>query len=266
MKHFIYGLILRSANLLSPESKFNFAKRILIDLIKSNGADSHVRVRRNLYKSLMKNYPINYSFEFGRTYGMFSLINEIKDIEGDIVEFGVGNGKSFFTWASALKYFGIDKAIYGFDSFEGFPTGSKEDLGTRVTEVGTKVEGWTHIGGPEFITNFITQDEGVDRARSLFEDGAPEIRMIKGFFDKTTDAIPEKIAFLHLDADMYESTVIPLKHCLPKMKKGAIILFDEYHEFDRWPGVKKAVDEICVPLGLIPEYDYQSSRYLIRIK
>ena len=266
MKKIIYNLFRGFVSMLSAESKFQFAKRILINLIKENGGDSHVRIRRKLYKSLMKNYPINYSFEFGRTYGLFSLIKEIKYVEGDIVEFGVGNGKSFFTWASALKYFGIKKAIYGFDSFEGFPNASKEDLGTRVTEVGTKVEGWTHIGGPEYVTNFITQDEGVDGAKSLFEDGFPEIKMVKGYFDKTTDSIPAKIAFLHLDADMYESTIIPLKHCLSKMDKGAIILFDEYHEFDRWPGVKKAVDEICVPMGLIPEYDYQSSRYLIRIK
>lgn len=266
MKRLIYKLLLGIVNLLSPETRFQYAKRILIDLSKSDGGNTHVEIRRKIYKSLMKNYPINYSFEFGRTYGLFSLIKEIKDVEGDIVEFGVGNGKSFFTWASALKYFGIKKAIYGFDSFEGFPNASKEDLGTRVTEVGTKVEGWTHIGGPEYVTNFITQDEGVDGAKSLFEDGFPEIKMVKGYFDKTTDSIPAKIAFLHLDADMYESTIIPLKHCLPKMDKGAIILFDEYHEFDRWPGVKKAVDEICVPMGLIPEYDYQSSRYLIRIK
>lgn len=266
MKQFIYALILKSVNLLPQDLKFAFAKRILIDLTKSNGADSHVRIRRNLYKSLMRNYPINYSYEFGRTYGMFSLIKAIKDVEGDILEFGVGNGKSFFIWASALKFFGINKTIYGFDSFEGFPVAAKEDLGTRVTEVGKKVSGWTQIKDPEFITNFITQDESLDRAKSLFEDGVPEIKMIKGFFDKTTDAIPEKIAFLHLDADMYESTIIPLRHCLPRMSKGSIILFDEYHEFDRWPGVKKAVDEICIPLGLIPEYDNQSSRYLIRIK
>ncbi len=266
MKKTAYKILLGIVKSLSPEVQFQFAKRILIDLIKCDGADSHVKIRRRLYKSLMKNYPINYSFEFGRTYGLFSLIKEIKDVEGDIVEFGVGNGKSFFTWASAIKYFGIKKTIYGFDSFEGFPSASEEDLGTRVTEVGKKVEGWTHIGGPEYITNFIKQDEGVDRAKSLFEDGLPEMKMIKGYFDKTTDSIPDKISFLHLDADMYESTIIPLKHCLPKMDKGAIILFDEYHEFDRWPGVKKAVDEFCVPKGLIPEYDYQSSRYIIRIK
>jgi hypothetical protein len=266
MKNLVYNLFLGLVKILSPESRFQFSKRILIDLIHKDGGDSHVRIRRRIYKSLMRNYPINYSYEFGRTYGLFSLISEIKDIEGDIVEFGVGNGKSFFTWASALKYFGIKKAIYGFDSFEGFPIASKEDLGTRVIEVGTKVEGWTHIGGPEYVTNFIAQDESLDRAKSLFEDGIPEIKMIKGYFDKTTDLIPGKIAFLHLDADLYESTIIPLKHCLPRMSKGGIILFDEYHEFDRWPGVKKAVDELCVPIGLIPEYDEQSSRFLIRIK
>ena len=80
----------------------------------------------------MRNYPINYSYEFGRTYGLFSLIREIKDIEGDIVEFGVGNGKSFFTWASALKYFGIKKAIYGFDSININQIKTVQDIGNLI--------------------------------------------------------------------------------------------------------------------------------------
>ena len=93
----------------------------------------------------------------------------------------------------------------------------------------------------------------------------PDIHLIKVYFNETIDAVPNKIALLHLDVDMHESTLIPLKKCLPLMSKGGIIIFDEYHLFDRWPGVKKAVEEICVPQGLYPEYNQDLSRYVIRI-
>jgi hypothetical protein len=69
---------------------------------------------------------------------------------------------------------------------------------------------------------------------------------------------------LHLDADMYESTLIPLQKCVSLMSKGGIIIFDEYHEFDRWPGVKRATDEVCGPLGLTAEFDRDLSRFVIR--
>lgn len=246
--------------------KMNLAKRLLDQEIKANGSESHVKVRRRIYKQFLRGYPVEFSFEYGRIYGLFNAVKSMENVEGAIVEFGVGNGRSMFTWACALKFFGISKTIYGFDSFEGFPAANEKDLGTRITELSDKVEGWTHIPGPDYVLNFLKYDEsspnhGMD---SLFKEGIPDIKFIKGYFDKTIDKVPAKIALLHLDADMYESTLIPLKKCLPLMSKGGIIIFDEYHLFDRWPGVKKAVDEICVPQGLHPEYDATLSRYVIR--
>lgn len=267
MKRFLYQLVLKlTSSLLSASMRFDLAKRLLQDLILENGADSHVKIRRKLYSKLLRGYPIEYSFEYGRTYGLFNAVKSVEHVEGDIVEFGVGNGRSLFYWACALKFFKMNKTIYGFDSFEGFPAAHEKDLGVRITKLTDKVEGWTHIPGPDYILNFIKYDEGSPNhgMKSLFEDGIPEIKLVKGFFDKTIDQVPAKIALLHLDADLYESTVVPLKKCVPLMSKGGLIIFDEYHVLDRWPGVKNAVDEICVPQGLIPEYDSTLSRYVIR--
>ena len=267
MKQFIYKSILSFiTRFFSNEMKMNLAKRLFSLLISSDGAKSHVQVRRNIYKSFLRGYPVEFSFEYGRTYGLFNAVKSVEHVNGDIVEFGVGNGRSLFNWACALKFFKMDKTIYGFDSFEGFPAAHEKDLGARITKLTNKVEGWTHIPEPDYILNFIKYDEGSPNhgMKSLFEDGIPEIKLVKGFFDKTIDLVPGKIALLHLDADMYESTLVPLIKCVPLMSKGGLIIFDEYHLFDRWPGVKKAVDEICVPQGLIPEYDASLSRYVIR--
>ena len=140
---------------LSNELRFNVAKRIIANEIERKGAESHVIVRRNIYKRFLRGYPVEFSFEYGRTYGLFKTIKSIRNIEGAIVEFGVGNGRSMFTWASALKFFDIQKPIYGFDSFDGFPAAHRNDLGTRITELSGKVEGWSHIPSKDYILNFL---------------------------------------------------------------------------------------------------------------
>ena len=48
------------------------------------------------------------------------------------------------------------------------------------------------------------------------------------------------IALLYLDLDLYEPTIAAIKHCLPRMPKGAIVVLDEYAD-TAWPGETKAL-------------------------
>ena len=54
-------------------------------------------------------------------------------LRGDIVECGVGNGfhLSFILFNMITKNELGKKKYYGFDSFEGFPTPSEEDISPR---------------------------------------------------------------------------------------------------------------------------------------
>ena len=52
--------------------------------------------------------------------------NALKN-DGDIFEFGVYRGKSLITAALILKELNSKKKLYGFDTFEGFPSFSKFD-------------------------------------------------------------------------------------------------------------------------------------------
>jgi len=45
-----------------------------------------------------------------------------------------------------------------------------------------------------------------------------------------------------LDFDIYEPTATALKHFLPRMPKGAILVFDELNNHD-WPGETQALLE-----------------------
>lgn len=202
------------------------------------------------------------SNEYGRAYGFFDLVGSLRDVEGDIVECGVGRGISFAYLVYAVALHKLDKTVYGFDSFAGFPPAAEQDLGSRVKEANRRPEGWTETS-PEMIKAVFDHD--LPLKDSLIAVHPVNYKLIPGFFDQSLPGnLPPKIALLHADADMYPSTLAILTHGLPRMASGGVVIFDEYHE-ERWPGVRKAVEEICTPKGLQVEYFEKMRRYGLRI-
>jgi Macrocin-O-methyltransferase (TylF) len=62
-----------------------------------------------------------------------------------------------------------------------------------------------------------------------------------GFFPDTAPEVAE-FCFVHLDADLYQSTVAGIKYFYPRLVAGGMLVFDDY-EWGRCPGVKKAILE-----------------------
>lgn len=52
--------------------------------------------------------------------------------------------------------------------------------------------------------------------------------------------MPEKIAWLRLDTDWYESTYHELTHLYPRLSVGGVLIIDDY---GHWVGARKAVDQ-----------------------
>ncbi len=122
----------------------------------------------------------------------------LKSIDGLNLEFGVYRGESinqFCSWS--------DEPIYGFDSFEGLPEFWLSGLDKGAFDVGGALP-----NVPENAT------------------------LIKGWFDKTLPKFllnkDGDISFLHLDADIYSSTIYVLNSLKDRIKKGTIIVLDEY--------------------------------------
>ena len=59
---------------------------------------------------------------FERLFGL------LKNVQGDVVECGVSSGTSFVILCTLAEKSGIRRYIFGFDSFEGLPAPSAEDL------------------------------------------------------------------------------------------------------------------------------------------
>ena len=66
--------------------------------------------------------PKEYIYSKVRNCASFGdYLSKIKDVQGDIVECGVGWGRSLFTLSALTDIFYTGRIIYAFDSFEGFP-------------------------------------------------------------------------------------------------------------------------------------------------
>ncbi len=258
------SLVEKLVSQLSPTSQINLSLKIMSQNMSEVDSVKAYKLRRRLHNRFLKSYPMLYSHEAQRIYGFFHLLNQLKGIEGEIVEFGVGRGRYISIFAFANECFQLRKEIFGFDSFEGFPQPHENDIGTRVTEI-QSVCGWDDVQ-PEMILHALSADISSVGSKSLFENSEPSVNLIKGYFkDTISDNLPNKIAFLHLDADLYESTKIALQYSLPRMSKGGIIIFDELHEKEKWPGVQKAVEEECLPKNLNPKWIPELQRFGIII-
>ena len=148
----------------------------------------------------------------------------IKDVEGDIVECGVGRGGSLRIISKLFP----DRDIYGYDSFEGFPEPTIQDKSPRNPKKGE----WKH--SKDYVYG------------ALSAEGIKNVMLIKGFFDDSLGSRCYPIALLHLDADLYQSHKDPLYFLYDSVVSGGIIVFDDVFrdKKDRpFPGAHTATKE-----------------------
>jgi hypothetical protein len=152
------------------------------------------------------------------------------------LEFGVCGGSSFQWWLTHQKH--PDSRFFGFDTFEGLP------------------EDW-----------FLFKKGDMTAAEPTLND--PRGKFIKGLFQHTLlDFLKENYALsntettaqkvIHMDADLYSSTLFVLTSLAPYLNKGDVILFDEFsvpnHEFAAWEAFTTAYYVDFDVLGAVNNY------------
>lgn len=155
-------------------------------------------------------FPVK-KFDYEQRYELYQYVvdNEIKGEPIDYLEFGVASGISFRWWVDKIKH--KDSRFYGFDTFTGLP----EDWGPF--KKGAMSNG-----------NEIPQ---IDGDRHEFYQGIFQDTLFK--FLETYEVGRRKV--IHLDADLYSATLFVLTSLSPYLRKGDILMFDEFnvpmHEF-----------------------------------
>jgi hypothetical protein len=136
------------------------------------------------------------------------VLDTLKKSKNDLwLEFGVFTGRTI----NLISSYTLED-VYGFDSFEGLP------------------EFWR---------------DGFDKGEFNLEGVLPEVnnnvKLIKGWFNDTLPLFLKNIknsniTLLHIDCDLYSSTKYVLDTCLPYIKPGCFIIFDELVNYDGWDG------------------------------
>ena len=160
-----------------------------------------------------------------------------KNIEGDIVEFGVFEGGWIERLWQSCNRIGLNKKIIGFDSFEGLPEPSENDY-----------PGWER---GQFSTTY-------EKVCNLLKTHArPNISLIKGRFSESFKR-PEiqgidKICYARIDSDLYQPAVECLDFLRDRLVDGAILVFDDW-SWGLEKGESKALSEWLPTSGLELEF------------
>ena len=159
------------------------------------------------------------------------LLRQLEDVEGRIVECGVGPGRSIFAFSIVSQSLARPREIWGFDTFEGLPPPTAEDGKSNSHKTG-----WFSYSEGQVAE--LLQFNGIDR--TFISDN---IRFFPGTFSESLPAYDGgTIALLHIDVDFYDSYKTALEHLWESVAPGGIAAFDEYRS-PTWPGATQAIDE-----------------------
>jgi len=173
----------------------------------------------------------------------YEIFKKIVGVHGSIVECGVLRGGSLFTWAklsAILEPANHLRRVIGFDTFEGFPElHEKDGLSTsRHASAGG-------LGADSY--------DDILRAAAVFDlnrpvGHIPKIELVRGDIRQSIPRYLEEnpqlvVSLLHLDVDLYEPTKVALERLIPRMPRGAVIVFDELNA-KIWTGETIAVHEV----------------------
>ncbi|MCK6467023.1 MAG: TylF/MycF family methyltransferase [Candidatus Brocadia sinica] len=170
----------------------------------------------------------------------YELFRKILHVHGSIVECGVLYGGGLMAWAQLSEIFeplNHLRNIIGFDTFAGFVSFSEMD------KTGTAFQGKN--GGLAIDTYDDLLNSIALYNKNRFLNHIEKVKLVKG---DVAESLPTYlktnphlvVSLLYLDFDIYEPTVVALKHLIPRIPKGGIIAFDELNH-EVWPGETIAV-------------------------
>src|SRR4051794_6866027 len=194
-----------------------------------------------LHKTIFEKVKNNTMTSAERIYSLVEAVKYIErnNIAGNIVECGVWKGGSMMAVAETLKYLNsTNRELYLYDTYEGMSEPTEHDK----TWYGESAS--TLLSDADKEKNLVWAYSALDTVKKgMGSTNYPtdKIKYVKGKVEETIPVtMPESIALLRLDTDWYESTAHELIHLFPLLKKGGVLILDDY---GHWQGARKAVDE-----------------------
>ena len=169
---------------------------------------------------------------FGKLLARTLLMNQVKDLPGDIVECGVFKGTGLLTFLKLKRFLcpNSGKKVVGFDYFDSHKL-LQSLSGIDAEAMETLFEKRDYEHEENHIKTFDNFVQNCGFANHEYE-------LIGGDVCKTAAEFVNKrpgfrISLLYLDLDVEEPTYAALAALWPHVVKGGVVVFDEYG-FHKW--------------------------------
>ena len=159
-----------------------------------------------------------------RCHELWSLVGELREIPGGILEVGVWRGGTGAIMATRAKQLGITEPVALCDTWEGVVKTGEVDI-------------------------YYRDGKHDDTSKQIVEDlvrrlGLENVELLQGIFPDDTGRLVADRTFrlVHVDVDVYQSAKDVTEWAWERLSPGGIVVFDDYG-FPACPGVTRYVDE-----------------------
>jgi O-methyltransferase len=227
---------LRYYGRLARQSGFSIAKGIALPFVRRQAVRSGAHAMAypistyapwqvdNEFLRIHKAVRRNTFVDIWRCHELWSLVGELRDVPGSILEVGVWRGGTGVVMAARAAGLGIEDPVYLCDTWRGV---------VKTGPVDTYYDDGKHEdASPEMVERLAAQL------------GLRNVQLLQGVFpDETGDRIADRrFRMCHCDVDVYRSARDVLEWVWPRLSPGGVVAFDDYG-FPACPGVTKLVDE-----------------------
>ncbi len=170
----------------------------------------HVDSTRRSAEFVLKNIPMHLGKDLS---AIRRDAIQAAPVGGLCLEFGTWKGN----WIRAFAAWFPERRFFGFDSFEGLP-------------------------GP-----WSTHDPEFFNLGGVLPEVPENVTLVKGWFDKTLPSFLDKhlgpVSFIHMDCDLYASTMTVLDLLHPRLRVGTQIVLDDFLVSPGWESEEKKAFE-----------------------
>lgn len=139
---------------------------------------------------------------FYKILKIFEILKKIKNVKGDVIEFGVWNGNNLIAIKKMLDFLKINKKVIGYENFKGMQKADKGNF----------------FKGDERIINYFVKFFNLSNVKVIKDDIMN--------LEKNIKKIP-KLSLIYIDCDTYHTTKKILDTLKTKLTSRGLIVFDE---------------------------------------
>lgn len=179
-----------------------------------------------------------------RCFELWTLAKQLDSVDGNVLEVGVWRGGTGAILASAVAA-EKHRKVFLADTFTGVVKAGIKD---------TVYDGGEHADTSESIVSSLMNSLSLENTVIL-----------KGVFPEDTGSLASgKIALLHCDVDVYQSSKDIVEWCLPRMMLGSVLIFDDYGFFG-CEGVTRLCDELRALSGFRFFYNLNGHALFVKL-